>query len=524
MTQYDQIIIGGGTNGLTAAAYLAKGGHRVLVVEANARVGGYCTTEELLPSAPGFKFNPTSLDHVMLKVEPSVVTELGLEQYGLRYISVDPFYSYVRPDGFTLRFWRDHRKTVEEIARFSPHDAEAYDRMTRSLGGLWYVGFPYLMGHPLRPKLSALGQTAIRAWQERSVMMAAGRMLMMSPLEIILQNFESDEMRAALGCFAASNCAPLDFPGTGIIMAAMALQHRYGVYRAVGGGGEFPEALVKLITAHGGEVLTNAPVAQVIADHGVVRGVTLADGREFLAKKVVAAVSPTLLFNKLIPEQAVPSKIRDEIATIGVSRSNINSMTGSVAYSARPILKDDPKFTAEILGGCMMVADDLESINQWISEAEAGRIDKRPPGWFALPSVQDRTLVPKDNPGDTLYAYLPAAPNKLANGGRWSDQGDTVFGEALDMLHDCVPGLGALEIGRTATSPDDLAKYSWQCSHPFHIDMSLAQMGPWRPTPSLSGYRTPIKGLFHAGAGAHPMGTVNGWSGRTVARMVLAQA
>jgi beta-carotene ketolase (CrtO type) len=526
VSAYDHIIIGGGTNGLTAAAYLAKAGKRVLVIEARAIVGGYCTTEEMIPSAPGFKFNPTSLDHVMLMVEPSVVTELGLEQYGLRYLAIDPFYSYLRSDGFAIRFWRDHRKTVDEIAQFSPRDAKAYDQMTRALGALWHVGFPYLMGHPTRPKLSALAQTASRAWSERSVLMQAARMVMMSPLDIILQNFESDEMRTALGCFSASNCSPLDFPGTGIIMAAMALQHRYGVYRAVGGGGQFPAALVKLIQAHGGEVMTGAPVQQVIVENGNARGVHLADGREFMAGSVIAAISPKLLFNGLVSEENVSDKIRDEIAAISVCGSNINSMTGGVAYATRPLLQNDPAHTAQLLGSSILVADDLQSICDWISEAEAGRIGKRPPGWFITPSVQDRTLVPDGNAGEAMYVYLPVASNKLAGGtslgASWAEQKDGVFGAALDMLHAKAPGLAEAEIGRFAVSPDDLATYSYQCSHPFHLDMSLSQMGPWRPTPSLSDYRTPIKGLYHSGAGAHPMGTVNGWSGRTVARMLLA--
>ena len=107
----------------------------------------------------------------MLMVEPSVVTELGLAQYGLRYQAIDPFYSYLRSDGFAIRFWHDHRKTVDEIAVVSKRDAKAYDEMTRALGALWDIGFPYLMGHPTRPKLSALAQSASRAWGVRSVLM-----------------------------------------------------------------------------------------------------------------------------------------------------------------------------------------------------------------------------------------------------------------------------------------------------------------------------------------------------------------
>ena len=520
---FDQIVIGGGTNGLTAAAFLAKAGQRVLVIEARDIVGGYCTTEEMLPAAPGFKFNPTSLDHVMLKVEPSVITELGLADYDLRYLEIDPFYSYLRSDGFVLRFWRDHRKTVDEISAFSPRDASAYDQMTRALGALWHVAFPYLMGHPTKPTLAALARTARRAWGERSVLMSAVRMLMMSPLDVIRQNFESDELRTALGCFAASNCAPLDFPGTGVILAAMALQHRYGVYRPVGGGGQFPLALAKLIRARGGEVLTGTAVQSVVVEQGRARGVLLADGRQFFSTTVIAAVSPLLLVNELLRQQNVFNPIRDDVAAISVCASNINSMTGGVAYAQRPLLRGDAAATAALLGSSILVADDLASICAWITDAEAGRLGSKPPGWFITPSVQDRTLVPEGNLGDAMYVYLPAVPNTLAAGASWSEQKSAVFGAAVDMLYAKVPGLAPGEISRFTVSPDELAQFSHHCRHPFHVDMSLAQMGPWRPTRSLAGYRTPIKGLYHAGAGAHPMGTVNGWSGRTVARMILAE-
>ena len=524
MKKYDQIIIGGGTNGLTAAAYLAKAGKRILVVEARDIVGGYCTTEELVPSAPGFKFNPTSLDHVMLMVEPSVVTDLGLAQYGLRYLEVDPFYSYIRSDGFVLRFWRDHRKTVAEIAKFSPRDADAYDQMTRALGALWHVGFPYLMGHPTRPKVSSLLQCAKRAWDERSVLMQAVRMVMMSPLDIITQKFESEEMRTALAVFGASNCSPLDFPGTGIIMAAMALQHRYGVYRAIGGGGEFPKALVELILAYHGEVLTGSPVRQLIIENSRVRGIQLSDGQEHFSEIIIGAISPKLLFNSLVSPQHVPEKIREEISAISVCGSNINSMTGGVAFARRPVWKADPSGTAELLGSSILVGEDLPSICKWISEAEAGRIGKNPPGWFITPSVQDRTLIPEGNEGDAMYVFLPAVSNQLTDGAHWENHKEDVFRSALDLLYSRVSELRQEEIGRFCVSPNELANFSYQCHHPFHTDMSLSQMGPWRPTPSLSGYGTPIKGLFHAGAGAHPMGTVNGWSGRTVAKMVIAKS
>ena len=125
---YDVAIVGGGHNGLVCATFLAKAGKRVVVLEARDIVGGFCTTEETVPEAPGFKMNPTSMDHVVTNIPRSVVDDLDLARFGLRWITPDPFYSYLPPEGPAMRFWRDHHRTVEEIRRLSRRDALRYDR------------------------------------------------------------------------------------------------------------------------------------------------------------------------------------------------------------------------------------------------------------------------------------------------------------------------------------------------------------------------------------------------------------
>ncbi|HLF40852.1 MAG TPA: FAD-dependent oxidoreductase [Acidimicrobiia bacterium] len=142
MTTYDVVIVGGGHNGLTCGAYLARAGKRVVVLEARDVVGGFCTTEETVPEAPGFRMNPTSMDHVVTNIPPSVADDLDLRRFGLRWIQPDPFYSYVSPSGFSLGFWRDHHRTVEEIRRLSRRDAMRYDRFVGVMRDFWYTAAP----------------------------------------------------------------------------------------------------------------------------------------------------------------------------------------------------------------------------------------------------------------------------------------------------------------------------------------------------------------------------------------------
>lgn len=522
MSDLDCVIIGGGHNGLTAAAYLVRAGKRVVVLEARDIVGGFCTTEELVDTAPGFKFHPTSLDHVLLRVEPSVVTELQLSQYGLEYLEVDPFYSYVRPDGFSLCFWRDYRKTVEEIAKFSQHDARQYEYLTKSLVHFWRVGFPYLMGHPTRPSLKTIGRILKLARGNLRHLGTAARITLMSPKEAIETYFESDELRAAMAAFAASNMFPLEYPGTGIIFSIMSLQHGWGVYRARGGGGQFPQALKRYVEDRGGEVITSAVVKQLDVTNGGIGAVTLADGSTYRAKTVLGAVDPRNLFETLLPENSLPDKAYEELSKLNASSSNISTATMATALRDLPEIPVAQERANHIWRGGMLMADSFESVSQWCRDCQAGRLGQDLPGWHLLPSFLDRTLVPETGRGQTMYTYLPAVVKRWSDGSSWTDRAHDHESLVLQQLESHLPGFKEHVLGDYLVTPETLPRFSYNnAQHPFHVDMTLSRMGPWRPTPSLSGYRTPIKGLYHAGAGAHPMGTVNGWSGRTVAKMIM---
>ena len=516
------IVIGGGHNGLVTAAFLAKAGKPVTVIEARNIIGGFCTTEELVPEAPGFLFNPTSLDHVLLKIEPSVISDLSLGRFGLTYIEADPFYSFLRPDGASICFWRDYRRTVEEIAQYSRRDAENYARLTQCLISFWHAGFPYLMAHPTRPGIKTLMTAGFRAFKARKQMPEALRILLMSPHEAINTYFESDEMRTAMAAFAASNMFPLDFPGSGIIFAVMALQHGWGVYRAVGGGGQFPLALRALIESHGGKVLTSSVVEEILISQGRAIGVRLADGSTMTADTVVGATDPRNLFEELLPPNTLEDQIYQELACLQHSNCNISTATSGLALSGLPDLPVNRERAEQIYRGGILAGESFEDVHRFIEDCKAGHMGKHMPVWYILSSFLDRSLVPEGSDGETVYAYIPAVPKTWADHSHWSEHRQQLKHEVSHVASVYMQDFQELEQGAFVVTPEDLPCFSHgNPQHPFHVDMVLSKMGPNRPTTALSGYRSPIAGLYHCGAGAHPMGTINGWSGRNVARMLL---
>jgi beta-carotene ketolase (CrtO type) len=517
----DVVVVGGGSNGLACAAFLARAGKRVLVVEAAPLVGGFSTTEELVPEAPGFRFNKHAIDLFSCMIPRSIVHDLDLARYGFRTIVTDPYATYLGPDGESIAQWRDIGRTQNEIARFSRRDAERYGRFAQILGDAWNAFLPYLQGHPKRVAPRSLAELIWRAGRARKSLGPAMRILLSSPAQVLEEWFERDELKVILGTWAAATGqVSLDTPGSAAGMAMAVLSHRWGCYRAVGGMGAVSDALAACIRAHGGQIRVSSPVCSIVVERGRAIGVELADGSVVQATDVIAAVDPATLFGKLLDAALLSAEVGDELRAMSVCESNITYFTGHAALSGRPRLPRHGRDEDLLRAGYQMLVPSYESLRRALQSAELGAVPEQIPIWLSFPSICDRSLVPPDAGAETLYFMTPVTPYDLAGGTDWDSFKQTYLQRVLATVDEYAEGVTNSVIGTCAVSPIDMSQWTTK-GHACHIDMTLAQMGPWRPTPSLSGYETPVPGLWQVSAGSHPLPSVNGWAGRTAARTLL---
>jgi beta-carotene ketolase (CrtO type) len=487
------------------------------VLESRPLLGGFCTTAETIAEAPGYRINPCALDCVLTNVPRSVVDELELASHGLRFVAPDPWGSFVGPNGESIALWRDRSRTVTEIRRFSHKDADSFDRFCTLMREFWWAAIPYLQGHPTRPGARTIGEVAWRALKGRRSLRAALRVAISSPEQVLEEWFERDEVKSFMANFAAIAFLPLEEPCAGAMLGAIVICFEWGVTRPVGGSGALIAALSDAITARGGEVRTDARVEEVlVGGDGVARGVRLQSGEELRARQVVGAIDPKTLIGQLVDQAHVPTRVRDELRALGVLRWNISHFKADAALTHRPKLACGRE---ELMDGYVLIAPTLEHIRRAQRRAIAGQLPIAGPQWVAMPSVPDRKQVPPGSTGETLLVYAPIVPLELGGGSSWDVAQGPFFDTLLDELDPYVPGLSKAIIGASLQNPDSFRDRAHN-GHVLHADVSINQMGPFRPTRSLAGYRTPVRRLWHTAAGAHPMGLLSGWSGRSTARVV----
>jgi phytoene dehydrogenase-like protein len=512
VNRYDAVVVGAGHNGLACACYLARGGLKVKMLERRARVGGAAVTEEF---HPGFR-NSVAAYTVSL-LQSKVIRELRLAEHGLKIVE-RPLENFLPLDGGYLKIGGGLEATQREFAKFSARDAErlpAYRaRLERVADVLRTVALetPPNVGGGVRDALAALRT----GWRMKDLDMVARRdllgLLSRSAADWLEDWFESESVKAVFGFDAVvGNYASPFHPGTAYVL----LHHCFGEVNgkrglwghAVGGMGAISEALAAEARQLGVEIQCDAPVAQVRP--GLV---VLEDGTEIAARAVVANVNPKLLFLKLVDAPFLDRDFRERIERYKCGSASFRM---NVALSALPRFTCLPEPGPHHASGIIM-APSLDYMDRAYLDARASGIARSPIVEMVIPSTLDGTLAPKGAHVASLFCqhFAPDAD--------WAARKPEAIDRIFDVVESHAPGFKQSVIAHTALSPLDLEQeFGLVGGDIFHGQLSLDQLWSARPVLGHADYRTPVRGLYLCGSGAHPGGGVTGAPGHNCAREVL---
>ena len=531
---YDAIVIGGGHNGLVNAAYLARSGLSVLVLEQRHVLGGATVTEEIFA---GFKF--TVFSYVVSLLRPEIIRELELPRHGLTILPLESTITPL-PNGDYIYRGSDPHETFRNIQRFSPRDAEAY----REYGHTMYQmakAVKYILGirppdpTSLHPRellaLLKLGKHFLSIGEDNLYTLV--KLMTMSSAEFLEEWFETDPLIATMSASGIIGT----FLGPRSPGSAYVLLHHYmgeidGVFRAwgfaKGGTGAISEAIANSSRELGAEIRTEAKVAKVLMRGDRATGVVLESGEEIQARLVISSLDPKLTFLKLIE----PSQLPDDLVRI-VRNFETQGSSGKVnlALDAAPDLSCWPG-DGPHLRGAISVSPSVDYIERAYDEAKYGQFSRRPYIDAIIPSMIDPGMAP---PGKhVMSCFVQYAPYKVhkytsrqANkeepaAENWDGQREA-FGDAVvDTLSEYIPNLKKIILHRQVLSPRDIEeKIGMTGGNIFQGELSLSQLFFLRPAPGYAQYRTPIQGYYQCGSATHPGGGITGAPGRLAAMEIL---
>src|SRR5579862_5597663 len=518
---YDVIIIGSGHNGLVCGTYLAKSGLKTLVLERRDIVGGAAVTEEF---APGFRASRFS--YVMSLLHPRVIADLELYSLGLKVLPANDLFCPLGGDDYIV-FSDDLKKTQTEFARFSKHDAEIYPEFSRYLDESVAVVRKLLLETPVDPTRRdwrSFKESASLAWRYRTIGDQAYRMidlLTQSAYDYLSSWFENDIIKSILAYYASiGTFAGPKTPGTAYVI----LHHLIGEHAGAGGWGfirggmgAITEAIARSGARFGMEVLTQAPVAEVLVSGGRATGVRTTDGREFRARAVVCNAAATTLFKRLVDPKHLPEELVRQIDTF---RTFSTAFKMNIAAEAPPRYR---AFDAARLGfgypTYVHIAPGIDYLERAYDEAKYGWYSSRPFLTPVVPTIVDDSLAPAGK--HVINVFGGHAPYRLRDGASWGDEKRNLTQAALNVLDEMAPGFSGQVIDiETLVAPDLESIVGLPQGHIFHGELSADQLFWQRPVPHWADYRTPIRGLYQCGSSTHPGGGVSGIPGYNAAREI----
>ncbi len=524
---FDIVVIGGGHNGLVCAAYLARAGLKVKVLERRGVVGGAAVTEEF---HPGFR-NSTASYTVSL-LNPKIIADLDLHRHGLKLVERPLMNFLPLPDGRYLL--TGEGRTKSEIAKFSAADADRYDDYGASLS----VVADALGDLALKPPPNVVKGLGFRSLRELARAAAFGNsirkldldrqrqlldLFTMSAAEFLSRWFESEPLKALLGfdSIVGTYASPFD-PGTAYVL----LHHAFGEVNgkkgawghAIGGMGAITQAMAKAAVEAGAEIETSAEVETVVIERDNAVGVALKDGRVVRGRALAANLNLKLLYTRLLPASSLPPEFLTRMQQFkcgsGTFRMNV-ALSELPSFTALPGKEPQPHHGAGII-----IGPSLAYMDKAYRDAREQGWSREPVIEMLIPSTIDDTLAPPGAHVASLFCQHVAP--ELPDGRSWDDAREEVADLMIATVDRYAPGFAASVVGRQILSPLDLEReFGLVGGDIFHGALSLNQLFSARPMLGYADYRGPIRGLYHCGSGAHPGGGVTGAPGHNAAKVIL---
>lgn len=524
---YDAIVIGGGHNGLVAAAYLAKMGARVVVLEAREKTGGAADTSAPFPDHPDVRV--TTLSYVMSLMPPTLVRDLRLESFGYKVFPMGAAYA-PQPGEGTIRLVDDEDELRERLARFSKRDADAFGEWEAWIERSAALLGPVLMETPPKMGSTALGDVidqvrfVLRHRRGMSVRQAADvtKLFTMSAADLLSEWFESEEVMGALSTDGIiGTWAGPEEPGTAYVL----MHHSVGDLGdgqisawgyPEGGMGAVGLALQRSAESFGAEIRVNAPVERVLVRHGRAAGAVIEGGEELHAPLLVTTCHPKIAFLEHLDRHELPDAFVRDIESW---KTRSGTVKVNLALSRLPDFRDDPGEDPEIRGASIMIAPSLRYLERAFEEARNGRAATAPFSETCVPTVFDRTLAPEGM--HVMSMFTQWVPHGWASE-RNQDELEAYADRLIEIHEDFIPGLTDSIVGRQVIGP-------WQMEHEwglvggniFHGELAPNQLFHMRPAPGYADYRTPIPGLYQASSATHAGGGVTGLPGHHAIREIV---
>ena len=527
--QYDVIIIGAGHNGLTAAAYLARAGRRVLVLERRDVVGGCAVTEEVDPDlAPGCRVSTASYIASMLR--PTIIRDLRLASYGLKMIACEPGVQAAFDDDDVVGWWSDEARMRKELERVAPNDIESFFGAETELMRLAAYLQPFFLEAP--PDIHRKGMSRLpELWRlYRRFRSLTGddisglvRFLSGSLGEFLDERFQSDKLKRLIlsNSLYGKHGGPYQ-PGTAMgllfhLLSGGDADQQAWQGHVIGGMGAITQALKTACDDVGVKIRVGTPVSRINVANGKATGVTLESGDVCDAPLVVSNADPKRTFLTLLDAGDLDADFRRDVSNI-----RMNGPAGKVNYvlAEEPRVNGMPADRSKSQRSLFTLIPTLREAEDNYNASQRGEIPERLWVDCVLASNVDDTLAPEGR--HMLTCFVQYLPYKLKQGS-WDEQRERLGDRVTELIGRFAPNVPGSVIARRVFSPADLEeRFGITEGNIFHGDISMEQMFFMRPLPRWSQYRTPIDGLFLCGAGTHPGGGVTGAPGYNAAHRILA--